>query len=121
MAAAVLIVDDDPIVRKMLERLLHVQGFAPVTAPNGRLALEYLRMGGVADVILLDLAMPVMDGREFRIEQERDERLRAIPVVVMSSKEPAGDLHEAAWLPKPLDLPRLMHTLRSICGMAPTI
>jgi CheY-like chemotaxis protein len=119
MAAAVLIVEDDPGLRDMLEQLLHLQGFAPITTANGRQALEFLRTGGHADVILLDLVMPVMDGREFRVEQQRDERLSPIPVVVMSGWAAApSDLHEIARFSKPLDLPRLLNTLRSICGMS---
>jgi CheY-like chemotaxis protein len=118
MPAAVLIVEDDPGLRDMLEQLLHLQGFAPITTANGREALDFLRMGGHADVILLDLIMPVMDGRGFRREQERDEQLSPIPVVVMSGVELPKGLHEAAWFPKPLDLPRLLETLRTICGMS---
>ena len=119
MAATVLIVEDDPGLRDMLEQLLHLQGFAPITASDGRQALDFLRMGGHADVILLDLVMPVMSGREFSLEQQRDERLSPIPVVVMTGttvRVAPSDLHETAWFPKPLDLPRLLDTLRSICG-----
>ena len=63
---------------------------APVAAANGKEALAYLRGGGDASVIVLDLRMPVMDGWTFRIEQRRDPVLADIPIVVLSGLEMDG-------------------------------
>lgn len=120
MTAAILVVEDDPAARDLLVQLLHLEGFAPITAANGRQAMDFLRAGGRVDVILLDLAMPEMSGWQFRVEQQRDARLATIPVVVTSAFDDAGDLNAAASFRKPLDLPRLLNTVRRLCGISPT-
>src|SRR5687768_1919238 len=85
MGKQVLVVEDDPDLRDMMEQLLHLEGFAPLTAPNGREALNLLEAGALVKVILLDLMMPVMDGWEFRRRQRTNPRVAGIPVVVMSA------------------------------------
>src|SRR6476469_9594427 len=76
MAASVLVVDDDPNLVRLMTKFLKLEGFAPASAGNGREALDYLRGGGGAQVILLDLRMPVMDGWTFRREQRRHRARR---------------------------------------------
>src|SRR5689334_3895483 len=87
MTPSVLVVDDDPNLVRLMSKFLKLEGFAPVPAGNGREALDYLRGGGGADVILLDLRMPVMDGWAFRHEQKLDPGIAHIPVVVLSGVE----------------------------------
>ncbi|MGH2516763.1 MAG: response regulator transcription factor, partial [Ktedonobacterales bacterium] len=58
----VLIVDDDPAIRKMLVEMLSLEGYATETATNGREALDQLAASGPR-VVLLDLLMPEVDGR----------------------------------------------------------
>ena len=89
VADAILIVDDDDAYRRVIEQLLHLEGFAPVTVPNGRAALNLLRGGFPAKAIVLDLVMPIMDGWAFRREQLRDPRLARVPVIVLSALENA--------------------------------
>ena len=84
MPSSVLVVDDDPNLVRLMSKFLTLEGFAPVPAANGAEALTYLRGGGSANVILLDLRMPVMDGWTFRKEQRGDPGLAAIPIVVLS-------------------------------------
>jgi len=62
MAASVLVVDDDPNLVRLMSKFLKLEGFAPIPAANGKEALAYLRGGGDASVIVLDLRMPIMDG-----------------------------------------------------------
>jgi CheY-like chemotaxis protein len=54
MRPAVLIVEDDPELRSIMDQLLHLEGFAPVTAVNGLDALRLLQTGLRVDAILLD-------------------------------------------------------------------
>ena len=73
MSARILIVEDDEDIARNLRELLEGEGHVVEWASNGRVALDYLR--GTADrpsFILLDLMMPVMDGYEFRTEQEKE-------------------------------------------------
>ena len=113
----VLIVDDEPDVRDAIAGVLDDQGYATVTARHGAEALSLLRAGEVRpDVILLDIMMPEMDGWQFRSLQCQDERLCAIPVVVLSANElaraAAFDMGVAAFLKKPVKLDALLATLR---------
>ena len=85
MSDVVLIVEDERAARTGMEKILLLAGYAPVSAENGQEALELLRAGVPASVILLDLIMPVMDGWAFRREQLRDPALAEIPVVILSS------------------------------------
>jgi CheY-like chemotaxis protein len=82
----VLVVDDDVEVRQLLRRMLEPEGYTIVEAENGRVALERLRDGAPA-VVLLDLMMPEMDGFEFVAEFRRHEAWREIPIVVVTAKD----------------------------------
>ena len=74
-ARSVLVVEDDIDIREALTGLLSEEGYAVSACANGLEALKHLRAGRHADVILLDLMMPVMDGWQFRVLQKRDPEL----------------------------------------------
>lgn len=121
MAPRILIVEDDRDTREMLGHLLELEGFDVQTAANGRQALDQLRGEGTANVILLDLMMPVMDGWQFRAEQRRDPRLSGIPVVVVTAagaRDAIPAIDADAWVPKPIDFDRLIDTITPLCGHA---
>ncbi len=80
-----LIVDDDPASRDMLHRLLEGDGWTVAEAENGKIALELLR-NEKPSVILLDLMMPELDGFGFLEELHKHDRLRSIPVIVITAK-----------------------------------
>jgi CheY-like chemotaxis protein len=81
----VLVVDDDRSMRESLAGLLDVKGYSVLEAENGQKALDVLEKAPrFPCVILLDLAMPIMDGRGFLKLRARDAILRQIPVVVLS-------------------------------------
>src|SRR5262249_54943332 len=80
VAPTVLIVDDDRDIREALTQALVEGGYTAVGVANGQEALRWLRTATPAPcLILLDLAMPVMNGWQFRSEQQRDPGLAAIP------------------------------------------
>jgi CheY-like chemotaxis protein len=113
----VLIVEDDADLRDMMAQLLALEGFDASTVSNGREALEYLRSHDNPDLILLDLMMPVMDGWEFRREQQRDVELADVPVIVLSALDQARavNVSATAFLKKPLDFDRLLEMVRRYC------
>jgi CheY-like chemotaxis protein len=117
MPATVLVVDDDRDLTRLMSKFLKLEGFVAAEAGNGQEALSYLRRGGDANVILLDLRMPVMDGWAFRREQRRDPALAAIPVVVLSGVEAdhVQDLDAAASFQKPVSFPEVVGALRRLC------
>jgi class 3 adenylate cyclase len=86
----ILVVDDDPLNRAILQRMLERDGHAVATAEDGVEALEALRVRE-ADVVLLDIVMPRMDGFDVLDELKRDPALRDIPVIMIS----AIDDHES--------------------------
>jgi CheY-like chemotaxis protein len=86
------VVDDDPDSRVLMERVLKSEGYAVTTAGNGREALNQLATA-TPSVILLDLEMPVMDGRSFRQHQlQMPGPLRSVPVIVCSGSDQANQL-----------------------------
>jgi CheY-like chemotaxis protein len=120
MISSVLVVDDDPNLVRLMSRFLTLEGFAPVPASNGAEALIYLRGGGSASVILLDLRMPVMDGWEFRREQREDPVLAGIPIVVLSGVEADAfqDMNPAASFHKPVSFSEVVGVVRRLCEAA---
>jgi CheY-like chemotaxis protein len=116
-ACPVLIVEDDADLREMMAQLLTLEGFSAAAVSNGREALAYLRANAAPDVILLDLMMPVMDGWEFRREQQRDTGMAEVPVIVLSALDQprAEDVHADAFIKKPLDFDRLLELIRRYC------
>ena len=114
----VLLVDDDAAVRRTITRYLTFEGFAVVEAGNGQEALTYLRTGGGASVIVLDLRMPVMDGWTFRREQRLDPSIERIPVVVLSGADSdlLSELEAAAAFEKPVKMAQIAGAVRRLCG-----
>ena len=86
----VLIVEDNPESADVLRRVLIFRGYSVATAVDGVDALALLRSGLRPAVIILDLWMPNMDGRQFRAEQLADPALARIPVIVYSV-DPGND------------------------------
>jgi CheY-like chemotaxis protein len=82
--ATILIVDDEPILRQLFQKVLEHDGHSVLTAANGREALEVLRHQ-VPDLILLDMLMPAMDGTTFLKLMRRHQDWAHVPVVIMSA------------------------------------
>jgi CheY-like chemotaxis protein len=113
----VLVVDDDPDIRDALCELLEDEGYRVVSAANGSEALAHLRSGELPCVILLDLMMPVMDGWEFRRQQQADPGLSSIPVVVITAagNHRASSISVQRVLSKPLHLDLVLEALLQYC------
>ena len=115
----VLVIDDDSDIRDELAELLRDEGYQVVTAANGREALRALRHDVRPGLILLDLGMPVMDGRAFSAELRSDPALRDTPVVLLSgqgdARETAARLEARACLVKPVAYPTLLGTIERFC------
>jgi two-component system, chemotaxis family, chemotaxis protein CheY len=117
----VLVVDDDPTVRGMMSRLLLLKGFSVRVAEDGGEALNLLRsMPRLPCLVVLDLAMPIMDGREFLRLRARDPILCDIPVVVVSGNPQPGAISEGAdaCLRKPVDVDKLIGSIEHHCYVA---
>ena len=113
-----LVVEDDADVRELLRVALSADGYEVATVGNGRDAMYYLRSHADACIILLDLALPIMDGAEFRRAQLRDRALAWVPLVVMSGSVDAArharELGARRLVRKPLDIDDLKNALRFV-------
>lgn len=83
-----LVVDDSAVNRRVLVRRLESLGLDVIEAENGREALDRLTDGSVAvDVVLLDVVMPELDGYQTLAALKADDRLRHLPVLIVSGVE----------------------------------
>ncbi len=111
----VLVVDDEPPIRKLLRMGLSTQGYEILEAPNGKMSLELLEQK--PDLVILDLGLPDMQGLELlRMMRARNE---AVPIVVLSSrgdevgKVQALDLGADDYITKPFGMDELLARMRA--------
>jgi two-component system KDP operon response regulator KdpE len=111
----VLIVDDEPPIRKLLRMGLTAQGYQVLEAPNGRAALELVAQR--PDIVILDLGLPDMQGFDLlRTIRERNDQ---VPIVVLSSrgdesaKVQALDLGADDYVTKPFGTEELLARMRA--------
>jgi len=112
----VMVVEDDDDIRESLIDVLQDYGYQSSSAIHGRDALDQLHAGARRPtLILLDLMMPVMDGRTFREQQLKNPELAAIPVVVISAfhdlERIIDSLQPSAYLTKPINVQRLLQVV----------
>jgi two-component system, OmpR family, KDP operon response regulator KdpE len=84
MSPAILVADDDPAMRRLLRTILATQGYSVTEAADASSALEAALISPAADLLLLDLTLPDMDG--FKIIQELRASGSAMPIIVLSNR-----------------------------------
>ncbi|MCA9600481.1 MAG: response regulator [Polyangiales bacterium] len=119
-----MVVEDDHDIRETLREIIEGQGCRVRCAANGREALDLLTSETtLPSLLLVDLMMPVMDGRSFRRAQLEDPRLATIPVVIVTAfRDSLGDvddLEPLTMLRKPIQLKELVRVIRAHCTDAP--
>jgi CheY-like chemotaxis protein len=95
MTDEILIVEDDPDLRALLEYTFESEGFEIESHDGGAGALTYVEDGGRPSCVLLDLRMPGVNGLEVLEERADDEVFAAIPVIVLTGID--GDILERAF------------------------
>jgi DNA-binding response OmpR family regulator len=117
--ANVLIVDDDPVVRRMLQLSFESEGFDVSTASDGLEGLEAIRRDK-PNVVVLDIMMPKLDGMKVMDELRMDDDLRGMPVILLSAKATSLDIDlglkagAADYVTKPCDPIELIDRVRSL-------
>ena len=91
---SILIIDDDRIIRQILQTTLSRKGFDVYTANDGPSGIELARKQNV-DVILLDWMMPDMDGLQVFKQLKQNEKTSQTPVFMLTSKESQDDINQA--------------------------
>ncbi len=111
MSKTILIVDDDPGVQETLAAIVESEGFEAVVARDGMEALERLREVEPA-LMLVDLAMPRLDGQGLIEELERQGRRTGIPIVVLTAdvraKQKALTVRADGYVEKPFRISALL-------------
>jgi two-component system KDP operon response regulator KdpE len=111
----ILVIDDEPPIRKLLRMGLGMQGYQTIDAPNGKAALDL--MAEKPDLVILDLGLPDIQGLELlRMIRVRNEN---VPIVVLSSRgDEAGkvqalDLGADDYVTKPFGMDELLARMRA--------
>ena len=121
-APLILVVDDDPGQRQLLEGFLSTQGFKIETAPGGAEALARLAKGGVG-MVISDVRMPGMTGLEM-LREIRPGNAH-LPILLVTAyadiRDAVGAMRDGAlnYLEKPIDLDELLISVRNALGLAP--
>ena len=115
----ILIVDDDPKSRKLLNTILKVEGYTTIEAINGKQGFE-LAKAQKPGLILMDIMMPVMDGLTALNLLRNDKATSAIPVTMLTSvghelnRMLSIDLGAVEYITKPVDRIELLNTIRRL-------
>jgi CheY-like chemotaxis protein len=115
-----LVVDDAEDVRLLVQQVCRLVGVDTEEAPSGVAALERLATGPLPDLVVLDVQMPDLDGWETLAAIRRDERTRALPVILCSVRSQPIDVERAMALgasevvPKPFGIEELAEVLKQV-------
>ena len=115
---SILVIDDDEDTRELLVEILAHRGFAATGCANGDEGLARLRQPPAPELVLLDLAMPIRTGYEFRTAQREDAAIAGVPVIVMTSEQDP-DLDALAvdtLIPKPFKVEQLVSAITARMG-----
>jgi CheY-like chemotaxis protein len=118
----VLVVEDDTDTRQLVTSVLRDEGYVVRAAANGRDALAMLEKGWRPEVLLLDLAMPEMDGVSFLAARSAVVGMTEVPVLLLSATHAttlpqiAAGLDVAAYLAKPFRIDVLIELVHRLAG-----
>ena len=122
----VLVADDSPLVRRMLEKMLEAAGLDVVTAEDGLQALEKAASEDVA-LVILDVAMPRMNGYQACRLLKTEASTRDLPVVILTTRDQAGDRYWGAetgadyYVTKDADPQRIVELVRNVLAQKPPV
>jgi two-component system cell cycle response regulator DivK len=115
----ILLVEDNEMNRDMVSRRLARHGFQVICATNGQEGIELARSQN-ADLILMDLSLPVMDGWEALRRMKADPSIEKIPVIALTAHALSSDRDDAlrvgfnGYESKPIDFPRLIEKMKAL-------
>jgi len=114
----IMLVEDDPSTRELIETCLDTTGYDVRTAGNGREALAILKDEAPC-LMVVDLNMPVMDGAELRRQQLRIPSVSDVPFILLSAADDAAQIGRELGIdeviPKPFDADRLLRAVATYC------
>lgn len=110
----ILVVDDESSMRFLIRMIFEAEGFEVVEAHTGAAALERLKEDPSPDLVVTDLMMPVMGGRELVERLRADPETAELPILVVSANANAVVAGADAVMRKPFDPDALLDTARSL-------
>lgn len=119
MPKQILIVDDEPDIRKVLTFRLKKIGYEVLTATNGEEALKKARQEK-ADLVILDLLIPKMPGEEVCRQIRKDKKIEKTPVIMLTSKDSDVDkvigkvIGADCYMTKPFDIDVLVNEIKKL-------
>jgi CheY-like chemotaxis protein len=116
MTHTVLVVEDEEQLREMIRDALELNGYAVVTAEHGQDALTKLAEIEHLCLVILDLLMPVMDGRTFITKMRERVELSSVPIVVHTSAPGQTPDGVSMIVQKPLMFDRLLSVVQEYCA-----
>lgn len=118
-----LVIDDDEMLLQLMTRLAHDAGYEVMLAADGAPGLALARAERF-DLVLLDINMPLMDGRDVLMQLRKDPRTAALPVLIYSSRGSQSDRLTALelgaddYMEKPFAQPELMRKIARLIEKA---
>jgi len=114
----ILVIEDEPEMRRNITTILRLEKYHPVSASNGREGLERAR-SEKPDLILCDVMMPELDGHEVLASLRRDSEMVRIPFIFLTARGEKGDMRHGMnlgaddYLSKPVDKKDLLATIKA--------
>lgn len=121
MPSKLLFVEDNADIRRLLVKRLQRRGYEVIEAENGREGVEKAKTE-VPNLILMDMAMPVLDGIEATRELKADEKLREIPIIALTAfsddekREKAAEAGFSDYVTKPIQFQGLLAKIEAWLG-----
>jgi DNA-binding response OmpR family regulator len=118
-AVRMLVVDDDPVILKLLRISFEMEGFEVLSAADGQEGLERARSDH-PDVVLSDIMMPRLDGLQLLAELKADSATADLPVVLLSAKAQNAEVREGLamgaddYVTKPFDPLELLDRVNAV-------
>lgn len=113
---SILVVEDDDDIRNAIVDLLETEGYCTESAVNGKDALDKLQQIHRPCLVLLDMMMPIMNGRQFLDEVMKDSALAPIPVLIVSAvADKTNTEGSVGFLKKPIDIDVVLDVVSQYC------
>lgn len=115
----IAVIDDDKELCETIKAFLEGRGFSVVCAYGGKVGLELVKRN-LPDIVILDITMPDMDGRDVLIKMKKESSTRAIPVIILTGRGEQYDrsygieLGADEYIPKPYDSSILLRQVNSL-------
>jgi CheY-like chemotaxis protein len=112
----ILVVEDDDDIRSVIVDLLESEGYQTMAATNGKEALDVLSNSPKPCLVLLDMMMPIMNGREFLDIIMKDSMLAPLPVLIVSAiADATNSKGSIGFLKKPIDIDVVLDVVGQYC------